>query len=225
MKPKIIGIVGGAGPLAGVDLLERVLRLSNRLYGCYRDGDYPQVLLNSFPFSDMLTSEKNSAKVKSELSYCLNQLRANGAEVLAIACNTLHTFLDDDQDKNDLVHLPRLLGKVSCSDEIPLVLCTSTSRENNVHKKFFECYYPDLSTQFKVDEMIDRILKGEESYGIVKDLLSLIEQSRASTVVLGCTELSLFVKELAECNKRIIDPLDVLAEKILEKSFCKRVSS
>jgi aspartate racemase len=40
--------------------------------------------------------------------------------------------------------------------------------------------------------------------------------------VLGCTELSLFAKELSVSSKKIIDPLDVLAEKLLEKSFENR---
>jgi len=222
MKPKIIGIVGGAGPLAGASLLERVLILSSRRYGCYRDADYPQVLLNSFPFSDMLTSEKDNMLLKAELSLSLNQLRAQGAEVLAIACNTLHNFLDADQDRGDLINLPCMLGQQLRLEEIPLVLCTTTSRENNVHKKFFECTYPEYSVQVKVDEIIDRILQGAESRPIATDLLALIEQRTASTVILGCTELSLFAKELAVSSKKVIDPLDILAQKILEKSFKNR---
>lgn len=222
MKPKIIGIVGGAGPLAGACLLERVLILSNRRYGCYRDADYPQVLLNSFPFSDMLTSKKDNMLLKAELRLSLNQLRAQGAEVLAIACNTLHNFLDADQDREDLINLPRMLGEELCLEEMPLVLCTTTSRENNMYKKFLECSYPEPSIQIKVDEIIDRILQGAGSHQIVTDLLTLIEEGTASTVILGCTELSLFAKELSVSNKKILDPLEILAKKILEKSFKNR---
>ncbi len=50
MKPIPIGIVGGAGPLAGAALLERIFSLSGSLYGCYKDADFPKVLLLSFPF-------------------------------------------------------------------------------------------------------------------------------------------------------------------------------
>lgn len=224
MKPKIIGIVGGAGPLAGANLLERVFMLSNRRYGCYRDADYPQVLLNSFPFSDMLTSEKDTLLLKAELSLSLNQLRAQGAEVLAIACNTLHNFLDADQDREDLINLPRQLGEELRSEKMPLVLCTTTSRENNMHRNFFECSYPEPSIQLKVDGIIDRILQGLDSSPIAEDLLTLIEESLACTVILGCTELSLFAKELVVSSKKVIDPLEMLAEKILEKSFKKGIA-
>lgn len=225
MKPKIIGIVGGAGPLAGASLLERVFILSNRQYGCYRDSDYPQVLLNSFPFSDMLTSKKDSKLLRAELSLSLNQLRAQGAEVLAIACNTLHNFLDADQDREDLINLPRTLGQQIRLEKMPLVLCTATSRENNLHKFFLDCSYPEYSIQLKVDNLIDRILQGNESTSaLAKELSAIIEQSSASTVILGCTELSLLAKELAENSKNVIDPLDILARKILEKSFKNRSS-
>lgn len=222
MKPKIIGIVGGAGPFAGARLLECVITLSSRQYGCYRDADYPQILLNSFPFSDMLTYERDDLLLRKELTLSLSQLRAQGAEVLAIACNTLHNFLDADQECGDLINLPRMLGEELSSEETPLVLCTTTSRENNLHRNFFECSYPDPSIQVKVDEIIDRILQGAEFGRVAADLLELIEQMTAASVILGCTELSLLAKELTASNKKIIDPLEILAKKILENSFKNR---
>ncbi len=143
MKPKTIGIVGGAGPLAGALLFERVLTLANRQYDCYRDSDYPEVLVISFPFSEMLTSKKDDALLTKELSQCLNHLRDQGAEVLGIACNTLHNFLDPKDDQDDLLHLPRLVANELTVEEIPLVLCTTTSRKFQMHRSFFACVYPD----------------------------------------------------------------------------------
>jgi aspartate racemase len=67
MKPKSIGIIGGAGPLAGAFLLERVLSISNKTYGCYRDSDFPKIFLISFPFSEMLSPTINTAKLRDEL--------------------------------------------------------------------------------------------------------------------------------------------------------------
>lgn len=221
MKPKVIGIIGGAGPFAGARLFERILTLSNLRYGCYRDADYPQVLLISFPFSEMLTFERNETQLKKELNQCINLLCQLGAEVLAIACNTLHNFLD--QDHEALIQLPRVMEKELFVEEIPLVLCTSTSRNYNMHRKFFMCQYPEDIIQEKLDGIIDRILRGSETLAIVNDLLEIIEEEASSVVVLGCTELSLFAKELSVRSKKIIiDPLDVLAEKLLERSFENR---
>lgn len=219
MKPKSIGIIGGAGPLAGAFLLKRILSLSGEVYGCYRDADFPQVFLISFPFSEMLCPDMDIAKLRKELRGCLEQLRKNGASVLAIACNTLHAFLEEKDELNDLVHLPRTLAEeVSLSDK-PLVFCTSTSVQFGLHKQFFPCTYPDTQTQQEVDRIIDQILRGADQSVILEKLEKLLQAQTTNTVILGCTELSLFSAHLAVPNKQIIDPLEVMANKILQKSF------
>lgn len=221
MKPKSIGIIGGAGPLAGAFLLERILFLSGKKYGCYRDSDFPKVFLISFPFSEMLCPNMDVAKLRKELSQCLEQLRKNGASVLAIACNTLHAFLDEKEAQSDLVHLPRTLAEeVSLINE-PLVFCTSTSIRFGLHKQFFPCAYPDVETQQEVDGIIDQILKGVDRSVILGKIEKLLQKQPASTIILGCTELSLFSSQLSVPNKLIIDPLEVMANKILEKCFLK----
>lgn len=221
MKPQCIGIIGGAGPLAGTFLLERIFSLSGQLYGCHRDADFPKVYLISFPFSEMLSSNMDIAKLKQELRECLEQLRKNGASVLAIACNTLHAFLDQKDELSDLVHLPRTLAEKISQLDNPLVFCTTTSVQFGVHKQFFSCAYPDFQTQQEVDAIIDQILKGEERSSIIKKLEKLIQAQNSSTVILGCTELSLLSPQLSVPNKLIIDPLELIANKILEKSFLK----
>jgi aspartate racemase len=221
MKPQSIGIVGGAGPLAGAALLERILFLSSSLYGCYKDADFPKIMLISFPFSEMLSPEMDVAQVQKELSECLSQLRKNGASVLAIACNTLHAFLDPNESLIDLVHLPQVTASEISSCEMPLVLCTSTSIRFGLHKRFFSCTYPDTETQFLVDKIIDEILKGVEEETVLEDLSKVIQAQTTNTIILGCTELSLFSNQLRPSNKSIIDPLNILAKKILEKSFSK----
>lgn len=223
MKPQCIGIVGGAGPLAGAFLLERIFSLSGKQYGCYKDADFPKVILISFPFSEMLCPEMDVAKIKNELRDCLEQLRANGATVLAIACNTLHAFLDEKNElSNDLVNLPLTLAEEVELNDKPLVLCTSTSVKFGLHKKYFPCTYPDELTQQKVDSLIDQILKGADQSVVVDQLVQIIQSQTARTVILGCTELSIYSARIAVNNKQVTDPLEVMAKKILINTFNKR---
>lgn len=221
MKPKCIGIIGGAGPLAGAFLLERIFSLSGQKYGCYRDADFPKVILISFPFSEMLYPNRDVAILRQEIIECLEQLRKNGASILAIACNTLHAFLDQKDELNDLVHLPRTLAENVSLYDNPLVFCTSTSAQFGLHKQFFACTYPDPQTQQEVDRIIDQILKRSNDSAILEKLERLIRMQNANTVILGCTELSMFSSQLCVQDKLIIDPLEILANKILEKSFFK----
>ncbi|MBI5273937.1 MAG: aspartate/glutamate racemase family protein [Chlamydiales bacterium] len=218
MKPKAIGIIGGAGPFAGLSLLERILILSRELYGCYRDSDFPKVFFINFPFSEMLSPAIDAKQIQNELRECLDILDNNGAGIMAIACNTLHAFLDNEETRYELILLPQLVIEELQSDDVPTVLCSSTSRKTDLHRRFFPCIYPDLQTQVTIDDLIDDILKGNEEH-VIEKLLKVIERIPSTTIILGCTELSLFSKDLSSCNKRIIDPLDLLAIKILKKSF------
>lgn len=219
MKPKPIGIVGGAGPMAGASIFERIVSLCGSTYGCYKDADFPEIFLLSFPFSEMLAQEKNAALLEKELSSCLNRVRDNGSKVLAIACNTLHAFLDEREDLSDLIQLPQIIAAEVDKDEPPLVLCTSTSVQARVHRRFFPCEYLVPEWQEELDGIIERILRGENKEGIVKGLLRILDDQSNQTVILGCTELSLFTKELLAAGQKIIDPLDLLASRVLEKSF------
>jgi len=217
MKPISIGIIGGAGPMAGVMLLQRIFTLAGSQYGCFRDADFPEVQLLSFPFSEMLTEERDEAKVRAELSVCLKRLQSSGATVLAIACNTLHAFLDEIPD--GLIHLPKVTAGEIPAGVVPLVLCTSTSSQFGLHKRFFPCTYPSAGDQVRVDQLIDQILKGEN---VAEQLTALIEQQEACTIILGCTELSLFTKDLTDTKKLIIDPLEITANRILEQIWSKK---
>lgn len=216
MKP-IIGIVGGAGPLAGAFLLERIFSLAGKIYGCSKDADFPKIFLISFPFSEMLDSTLDFAKLQQELSGCLKQLRKNGASILGIACNTLHAFLAPKDDSSDLIHLPRLLAENGFCK--PLVFCTSTSAQFGLHNRFFPCIYPGKKVQEEIDGIIDEVLKGADKLTILSKLKPLIQAESADTIILGCTELPIFSAELTVPNKQIIDPLELMANRILEKFF------
>lgn len=213
MKPKSIGIVGGAGPLAGVLLLKRILSLSQDLYQCSKDSDFPKVLFINFPFSEMLKGP-DPIQIKQELSDCLTLLRKNGAHLIAIACNTLHAFLDENQE--DIISFPKAVTEEISNGEKPLVLCTSTSAKARLHNQFFDCIYPSRAIQEKIDGIIDLILKGED--GLIP-LTTLLGEVSHQVIILGCTELSLLTKHLDFVDKTIIDPLEIVAKKLITKAF------
>jgi len=122
-------------------------------------------------------------------------------------------------DLTGLIQIPQLLAREIPSIEKPLVLCTSTSVQFGLHKQFFTCVYPDSNTQLQIDKIIDQILRGGKKRTIIQAILKILQAQTASTIILGCTELSLFSKDLSSCNQLIIDPMEILAKKILEKSF------
>jgi aspartate racemase len=220
VKPKSIGIISGAGPLAGVCLLEQIFCLARELYGCWRDEDFPKVMFVSFPFSDMLSEEMDVPQIQGELRECLKKLRDDGASVIGIACNTLHAFLGKDEGHHsDLLQLPQLAAEAIPLSAVPLVLGTSTSMRFGLYRRRFPCIYPDEDAQTEADRIITQILKGDEPDRVVQELRSLIQEQDADVILLGCTELSLYKDELLTCEKTIIDPLNLMARQLITKSF------
>lgn len=217
MDPKTIGIVGGAGPLASVLLQQKLFRLARDDYGSWEDKDFPKLRVLSYPFSDMLRENMEKEKVQNELQDCLDELRSLKSELLAIACNTLHSFLSPTEMKSqDLIQMPSLVKLQIKREEKPLILCTSTSRRFEIYSKDFECSYPDFKTQNQIDWIIEEILRGKS---VLKNLKSLIEKQNSSCIILGCTELSLYTDKLNIFGKTIVDPLSLLAKTLIQKSF------
>jgi aspartate racemase len=220
MKPRSIGIVGGAGPLAGVCLLEQIFCLAREVYGCWKDSDFPEVTLISFPFSEMFSEQVDVPRIQGELRECLNRLRSGGASLIGIACNTLHAFLEKNEEPpSDLLQLPQLAGEAMPPSAVPLVLGTSTSRRLGLYRRRFPCSYPGEDAQAEVDRIIAQILKGNEHEKMIQALRSLIQKQDANVILLGCTELSLYADQLLICEKTMIDPLNLMARKLITKSF------
>lgn len=216
MRPKSIGILGGAGPLAGAYLLERVVSLASSEYNCVKDADFPEIVTLSYPFSDMLSPAIDACQIQNELSRCLKRLEANGAHVLAIACNTLHAFLKEEF--LSLIQLPEVIAR-EVQNQVPLVLCTSTSMKCALHRKYFACKFPTSLMQEKIDEIIESILAGGNLSNIAKKLVKILEEEASRSIVLGCTELSLLTRYLPKSDLIFIDPIELISKRILELSF------
>jgi aspartate racemase len=217
---KSIGIVGGAGPMVGGLVFNKIIKNFQGKYGFYKDEDFPLITLISFPFSDMLThacSEENSKKVAKELREVLAQLD-KCADIVAIACNTLHNFFKKDMlDKALFVNMVELTqeylqnidGKIS-------IFCTSTSRKHKLYNT--NGSYP--KAQDDIDEIIDDILRGKVSYELSQKLGDILKTEKIDKVILGCTELSLLHDQFPLNDFcEIIDPLDILVDRICELSI------
>lgn len=209
MSKKTIGIIGGAGPMAGIVLCRQIIRECQTKYRCEKDADFPKLILLSYPFSEMLSNEVNVEQIKNELKACIHNLRKFGADLIGIACITLYAFLDEVGD--DLVNLPKVLQAAKLED--PLVLSTSTTRSFSLFKQFS---YPNERDQKEVDLIIDSIMRGND---MSKRIVQLIKSQDAKTIVLGCTELSLCKDQLGQMHKTIVDPIELLARKMVERAF------
>lgn len=159
---KRIGIIGGAGPSAGSLMLNKIIEVFQTQYGCKQDHEFPHLLLLNFPFSDLLLQGHNCLAVQEDLAYCLNFFAENRLDIVTIACNTLHGYLPPEIPICTFVHMLAETGMIIRENlsEAPVVISSSSSRKQQLHRKWFECDYTLLEIQQELDEMILAITRG-----------------------------------------------------------------
>lgn len=223
-----IGIVGGAGPMAGALLVKKIIELCQRQYGCIHDSDFPKIILLSYPFSEMLQPDLlagNEKQLRIELQESLDFLIEGGANYLGIACNTLHGFVKTEGAER-LIKLTDVVENdiLESGYAKVLVLCTSTSLEKHVYP-FSSAIFPPKNKQVIVDQLIQNVMSGEFSlhHKTVLEQLITSEQDRRGfeidAVLVGCSELSVLVDQFPLTGIVIIDPLELLANQICKKIF------
>ena len=221
-----IGIIGGAGPMASAMLFEKIIKICQRS-GCKDDADFPEIVLLSIPFKEMVQSTANRVAVAKQLHDALTVLDRYPVDHIGIACNTLHLFLDAEKKYLKLVDILALVKKYLHNHKLfcPLILASRTAITHNIHgckALYFE--------QSVIDAVIDAILKGDVTKEIATTINAVIKTALArypeiDSIVLGCTELPLILdKYHLECHGRIcIDTLDLLAEALCTKVFATAI--
>lgn len=192
---KKIGIIGGAGPLAGALVFETIIR------ECYAGKkEIPEIFLINYPFTRILGEKErteNRHLAAEELRLCVDILIGRGVEIAILACNTLHLYSETLFRKSiSFLSLPKTVMNEAkkAGHRHLLVLGTRNTCRSNLYKDpDLEICYPPPDGQMKIDRIIDRILKGKicrRDASIIEDLLSeLGADTRFDGVVLGCTEL------------------------------------
>lgn len=99
---KTLGILGGLGPYAHVDLEKKLLAAARELAGAAKDQDYPEWILSSMPQTPDRTAGIER-RGPSPLPFLLRGLRRlEGADLVLVACNTAHHFLDEMRQATEM---------------------------------------------------------------------------------------------------------------------------
>lgn len=91
----IIGIIGGCGPIATIDIEKEILQSTQRIARPLLDQDYPSLIIYQYTqFHDRNDAEcfKGKSPYRQYLN-CANKLISIGANILLFACNTAHIYI------------------------------------------------------------------------------------------------------------------------------------
>lgn len=199
MDKKIVGIIGGMGPLATADLFKKIVLNTKANI----DQEHIKVLIdNNTDIPDrtsaIIHNDKNPVPqlVKSAV-----MLWAMGAQILVMPCNTAHYFYSEVQKS---VEIPVLnMIELTCSALVQKgvkragLLATEGTIKSKIYQNVFEnsgieLIIPDEDEQNVIMDLIYAGVKsGKKDYDVtkVKMIMKNIVDRGAETLILGCTEL------------------------------------
>jgi aspartate racemase len=252
-QDNVIGVIGGMGPYAGLDLVRKIFDLTE----ASTDQEHLPVALLSFPgrIRDRSTFlfEGTGENPGEALARIVLQLNDLGAVVAGIPCNTAHApaILDVVQQRLDeagarirLLHMiheaVRHIRRETEGLERIGILSTLAVYRLGLYRKAlrsegFEPILPDDNVQ---ESIVNRTIF-DPSYGIKaqtnpvsgiarQSLMNAIEHLRekgAEAIILGCTELPLAIPEEEVDSVPVIDPTAILARALIRESHPERLSS
>lgn len=234
-KYKIIGILGGMGPVASANLYYKVLSIAQDRYQAEQDLDYPQIIINSLSmqgFDETGFTDQNL--VKEELKVGVKTLEEAGADFIIIACNTVHYFLDEMQNSISIPILSiigetikeikkgkyQTVGILSSESTLKLGLYTQKLNNENI-----AAITVTESEQKVLNQVILNVMAGHQGKVDTKAIIKIVESMRkkgAEAVVMGCTEIPLAIDQ-DDTDMHLFNSSSIIAESAL--SFAGLVNS
>lgn len=198
-EKKIVGVIGGMGPLATVDLYRKIVE--HTLADC--DQAHVRTIIDSntnIPDRTAALLSGGESPVR-ELQSSARLLERAGAQVLVMPCHTAHCFYDEVQAA---VHVPVLNMIQLTVQELKRrgvaragLLATDGAVQSGIYQRHFEgsgieLLLPDPEGQAALMNMIYSGVKaGRSDYDTqaVRTALDRLMDAGAQTLILGCTEL------------------------------------
>lgn len=214
-QPLTLGVLGGMGPAATLDLLAKI-QMATPARG---DADHIRVLVDINPQVPDLSGPagRSAGPVLAQMAL---GLKAAGAQVLAIACNSAHAHLDFIRmgcglPVIDMIETAAHMARATGANRVGVLggaRSLKLYREHLAARGLGEVFLPpDRQEAFMA--LVARIKAGEmgkaaqdQAYGFCEELKRL----GAQAIIAGCTELPL-VLDWDQNSTPVIDGAQVLA--------------
>lgn len=223
-KP-IVGILGGMGPEATLDLMRRVIAATP----AQDDADHIHMLIDNNPAVPSRIAaliEETGPSPAPELVRMACGLAAGGADMLAMPCNTAHYYAGEVAASVaipflDMVALTteRIVKTVPAGAKVGMLASTAVLKIG-LYESALARHGLDLQLPARQDALMAVILaikSGDTGKGQRDELAAIADelvQSGADILLVACTELSILAGSIPK-TVPVIDALDVLAEKIV----------
>jgi len=229
MPEKIIGILGGMGPEATIDLFYKIIKFTP----AEKDQDHLRIIIDNNP---KIPDRTAAILGKGEdplpaLRETAQNLEKSGADFIIIPCNTAHYFLPSIQESVKIPILNMIeetaketQKKIPSIKKVGLLASIGTYKTEIYHQHFkkynIEIIYPEKEDREEVMKIIYAVKAGDLSEGIKRNIIKIAQKlidKGAEAIIAGCTEIPLILKE-GDISIPIIDPTQVLAKAAVQKA-------
>jgi len=225
MRAKTLGIIGGMGPAATLDLFSKILKATP----AKKDQDHIHIIIDNFPQIPDRTAFL-LGKGENPLPYILKSVRTlerANVDVLCMPCNTAHYFVEDIRKATPLPFisiiestLNEIKSSFKDSKKIGLLASDGTIIGKVYHNIFeaerYRIITPLEEKQYEVMKIVYSIKAGkmEENVQTFEEIIEHMKFLGSEVVILGCTELPILLKYF-EPSLPVIDATSCLAKEIV----------
>lgn len=225
MNDKVIGIIGGMGPKATIDLYSKIIDATI----IEEEQDHLRVIIDSNPkipdrTKAILGVGESPLKALVETGKNLEKL---GVDFACIPCITAHYFIEDLQKElsypvlNALEEVKKHIKSNFPNLKYIGILATTGTIKTGLFQKYLTDYkiiYPsdDIQSNCVMEavygkEGIKNGNTGDKPLELLKRASEKLIEAGAELIISGCTEIILVLKP-HHITVPLIDPMDVLAK-------------
>ena len=215
---KLLGVLGGMGPLASAYFYEQLTLLTN--VNC--DADHINMLISSMTRTPDRTSFILGQNKENPLQYLIKDaqmLEKCGVDIIAVTCNTSHYFIDDlSRSVNvpiiNMIELTIGSLKQKSIKKVGIMATKGTYQtklyEQECIKQNIEPFIPCEKIQDEIMNIIYNQIKknGTIEMNSFQAIIDYFIANNCEIIILGCTELSIVEKQINLPNL-IIDPINI----------------
>jgi aspartate racemase len=241
--PGLIGVLGGMGPLATVDFMQKLIAATALANGAHRDQDHVPVVVSSIPqIPDRVAAFRGEGISPLAAMVSSGQRLINaGAGLIVVPCNTAHLWFAELEAalQAPMLHLVDAALEDAASGmqagaNLGL-LCTDATLASGLYQTRAaqsEKYAAVHWTLPTASEMLTLVVPGIQAVKLgqldqARDLLSeaakALVRRGAGSLVLGCTEIPLVLNSASnQFQVPVVDATASLARRAVTWSLAQR---
>jgi len=230
MTDKVVGVIGGMGPEATVDLMMRVIRATP----AEDDMDHIRMFVDNNPKVPSRIKAiiggtgESPAPAMAEMA---RNLAALGADFLVIPCNTAHYYYDEVSSAVDIpvMNMIDITVQTVFHENASIVtagiLASKAVLMKGLYRKSFkrqgvDVIYPSSEVQESLMSTVRTIKTGNYDTGdrnVLQSAAKQLVRKGAEALIVGCTELSV-ISDGIDAGVKVYDSSQLLAENIVREA-------